>query len=151
MELTVQRRLAAQLLKCSPKRVVFAQDSLESIKESITKADIRALINSGIITKRPVTSISQGRIRKAKIQKSKGRRKGPGSRKSAIKARVGKQTWIDKVRLQREFIQELRDKELITTASYRMLYQKTKGGFFRNKRHIKLFIDEKGLIEKNGA
>jgi large subunit ribosomal protein L19e len=149
MKLTVQRRLAAYVLKCSPKKIVFTEDSLETIKESITKADIRALISGGIIKERPATGSSKGRIRKAQIQKSKGRRKGPGSVKGTLNARLpSKRVWINKVRLQRKFIKELKDKEMLATKDYRMLYQKVKGGFFRNKRHIKLFIDEKKLVKK---
>jgi ribosomal protein L19E len=30
-----------------------------------------------------------------------------------------------------------------------MLYMKSKGGFFRSKRHIKIYISENSLIEKN--
>jgi large subunit ribosomal protein L19e len=149
MRLTLQRRLAGELMKCSPRRVVFQQDSLEVIKESITKADIRALIGGGIITKKPEQGVSRGRARKIRTQKSKGLQKGHGSRKGTANARESQKTdWTNKVRLQRSFVKELRDKELITTSDYRMLYTKIKGGFFRNKRHIKLFIDERGLIKK---
>ena len=46
-----QKRLAAYILKCSPKKVKFDETKLEEIKEAITKADIRGLIAQGIIRK----------------------------------------------------------------------------------------------------
>ena len=42
--LDVQRRLAAQILKCGENRVRFDPESLEDIKEAITKQDIKDLL-----------------------------------------------------------------------------------------------------------
>ncbi len=149
MRLTIQKRLAASILKCSEKRVWFDQESLEEIKEAITKVDIKGLINKGIIGSKPAKGISRGRARKAKEQKAKGRRSGKGKRKGTQKARnPQKKAWMNKIRSQRELIKELRDKDIITTGSYRTLYNKSKGGFFRSKRHIKLFIEENKLAKK---
>lgn len=149
MELKIQKRLAGQILKCSAKRVVFDSDRLEDIKESITKADIRTLINNKAITKKPVKSISKVRARKRRTQKIKGRQKGDGSRKGKYTARnPKKRAWINKVRTQRDLIKTLRDKDLITKSQYRMLYLKVKGGFFRSRRHIKLYLEEHGMIKK---
>ncbi len=53
MKLTVQKRLAASLFKCSEKRVWFDEDRLADIKEAITKNDIKALISQGAIRLKP--------------------------------------------------------------------------------------------------
>ena len=45
MELKAQKRIAGVILKCSPKRIRFDPDRLSDIKESITKVDIKSLIN----------------------------------------------------------------------------------------------------------
>jgi large subunit ribosomal protein L19e len=149
MELTVQRRLAAEVMGCSPKKVWFDPDKLAEIKEAITKADIRGLMNSGLIQQKPTKGISKGRARHLKHQKRKGRRKGHGSRKGTATARLPrKKVWISKVRLQREFIRTLKDKKLVTLDVYHDLYQKSKGGFFRNKRHIKIYLEERGILKK---
>ncbi|MFW5746561.1 MAG: 50S ribosomal protein L19e [Nanoarchaeota archaeon] len=148
MQLTVQRRLASEILKCSPKRVQFDEAQLEIIKESITKADVRALIDSGAIVEKPVKGVSRGRARKSQSQRAKGRQRGQGTRKGTANARESqKDKWLRRVRLQRAFIKELREKELISVQTYRSLYQKVKGGFFRNKRHIKLYLGERKLIQ----
>ena len=58
-----------------------------------------------------------------------------------------KRTWINKIRKQREFIKKLLDKELINKKLYRELYLKSKGNFFRSQRHIKLYLEEKGILK----
>lgn len=149
MNLKTQKKIAAKVLKCSPKRVVFNQESTADIKEAITRADVRNLVGSGLIAKANKTSISRSRIRKNIVQKRKGRKSGAGSRKGKATARLpSKQVWMAKVRLQRTFIKELRDKELISPNTYTLLYTRVKGGFFRNKRHIKLFLEESNLFNK---
>ena|SRR3989338_8130387 len=149
MSLKTQKRIAAAVLKSSPKKVWFDSTRLEEIKEAITKADIRSLVKDhAIIAKRDAGS-SKSRIRKATLQKSRGRRKGPGSRKSGTNARITrKRVWINHIRAQRELLQALRGNNAITKSDYRELYLKSKGGFFRSKRHLKMFIEEKGMIKK---
>ena len=148
MELKVQKRIAADVLKCSKNRVVFDSDRLSDIKEAITKVDIRSLVNEGAIKVRPIKGTSRIKARKRALQRSKGRQKGFGKRKGKKGARLTKKrAWINKVRVQREFVKELREKELITTNAYQQLYLKIKGGFFRSKRHIKLYIDEHKLVK----
>jgi large subunit ribosomal protein L19e len=49
MKLKVQKRLAADILKCSIKKIKIDQSRLEDIKESITKKDIRTLIKEGAV------------------------------------------------------------------------------------------------------
>jgi large subunit ribosomal protein L19e len=149
MKLAVQKRLAATIFKCSQKRVWFDDDRLSDIKEAITKQDLKGLISEGVIRLKPEKSISRGRSRKTKTQKSKGLQKGRGSRKGGLKARLPKkQRWMAKIRAQRSFLKELRDKGLIKKATYQDLYLKSKGGFFRSKRHIKLYVEEHKLAEQ---
>lgn len=149
MELKLQKRLAADVMGCSEKRVLLDPDRLSDIKEAITKLDIRSLISDKAIKKKPVKGISRVRARKTALQKRKGKRKGAGSRKGKKTARISKKRiWIGKIRVQRAFLKELRDKDLISKADYHSLYSKSKGGFFRSKRHIKLYIEERRLVKK---
>ena len=146
MKLTTQRRLAATAMKCGETRVWFDNKRLEEIKQAITRTDIRHLIDDRAIQKRPEVAISHGRFRHVLKQKRKGRRQGPGSRKGKKYARLSqKQAWMDRIRIQRKLLKILRDKKYITTQVYHMLYKKVKGGFFRSKRHIKLYLEEHKL------
>jgi len=149
MKLRVQKRLAAQVLGVSEKKIKFDVTKLEEIKEAITKVDIRGLIGRGVIQADPIRGISRGRIRKTKNQKSKGKRRGFGSRKGKFGARNPRKVeWIKKIRLQRRFIKELKNKEMISTKTYHDLYKLSKSGFFRNKRHIKVYLEDHNLIIK---
>ncbi len=144
-----KKRLAAKILKTSPQKIKFSEDALGEIQKAITRSDIRGLIAVGKIVKVNSSQQSRGRARETMRQKSKGRQKGKGSRKGSQFAREDrKRKWINRVRVQREFLKELILKSLITTSTYRELYQKVKGGFFRNKRHIKLYLTEYNLIQK---
>jgi len=146
MQLKIQKRLAAQLLKASENDIWLDSNRLDEIKESITKVDIKSLIKDKAIKSKKTRGISRHRARERKIQKSKGRRRGSGSIKGSKGARLNKKRkWINVIRIQRRFLQNLRDKNVIDKSYYRSLYMKSKGGFFRSKRHIKLFIEEHGI------
>ena len=152
MNIKNQRRLAGQVMGCSPYRVTFDQTRLSDIKEAITKADVRALVREGVIAEIPVTGISQGRQRLRRVKKRRGQGKGHGKRKGSWGARLSrKKRWINTIRSQRGLISNLKEKGLIENKVYRDLYLKAKGGFFRNKRHIKLYIEENKLMKHGKA
>lgn len=147
--LNVQRRLASQILKCGKNRIKFDTSRIDEIKEAITNLDIRALIANGAISKRKELSTSRFWAKRRKGQKIKGKRKGHGSRKGKKTARTNsKTTWINKIRLQRGFLKSLRDNGNISIPDYHELYSKSKGGFFRSLRHLKLYTAERGLVKK---
>lgn len=146
MKLNNQHRIAANILKCSEKKIWLDPDRLSDIKEAITKVDIRSLIKEGVIRKKPAKGVSRVRARKILEQKRKGRQKGQGSKKGKRTARLSKKRgWINKIRAQRILLNDLRGKKKISKKEYRDLYIKAKGGFFRSKRHIMLYIEEHGL------
>ena len=85
------------------------------------------------------------------LQKKKGRRRGPGSRKGAKGARQGEKTeWLKKVRAQRRLIRILRDKGVIEKSVYRKVYRLIKGGMFRSKKHLLVYLKENEFL-KEGA
>ena len=144
----IQKRLAAQILKTSPRKIRFDTDRLEEIDEAITKQDVRMLIKEKAITRIQDKGISNARSKKLKQQKSKGRRKGAGSRKGKRTARLPrKRKWINNIRSQRRLLKKLKENEKIAPKTYRDLYNKSKGGFFRDTRHIKLYVKENELIQ----
>ena len=132
MNLKSKTRIAAKVLKCSPKRVKMDPSALQDISEAITKGDIRNLVGSKIIVKEQKKNVSRVRANHILRQKRKGRRDNAGSRKGKHTARLpAKKAWMVKVRLQRSFIKELKEKSLIEGKTYTDLYSKVKGGFFR--------------------
>ena len=151
MKLKSQKRIAAQVLKVGLNKVWLDPERVDDIKEAITKADIRSLIKSGVIKAQKLKTISRARFRKKLEQKRKGRSHGLGSRKGSKNARLTKKrAWINKIRVQRRLIKTLLKKGMIDHKAYYDLYGKSKGGFFRNKRHLQLYLTENNLVIKNG-
>jgi large subunit ribosomal protein L19e len=149
MKLKLQKKLASNILKSSPKRVKFEKELLDEIKDSLTKDDVRGLIKRNLITLNKKKGVSRSRAKKRKIQRVKGLQKGAGKRKGTANARTPeKEIWMNKIRLQRTFLKELFDKKYLTPQTYRNLYLKAKGGFFRSKRHIKIYIEDNELAIK---
>ena len=152
MNLRNKKTLLSKKLGAGKKRIWFNPEKLNDIKEAITSEDLQSLMNEGIVTVKQKTGQSRARARDVLTQKRKGRRQGIGSRKGRSSARSpSKREWIAKIRSQRRLIQELIEKESIARETYQDLRKKSKSGFFRNKRHIKLYIDDNKLwLEKNG-
>ncbi len=143
----LQRRLASSILKAGKDRVQFKPTSISEVREAITRADIRKLIKKHIISKVEVKGTSSVRARAFHIQRKKGRRRGIGSRKGSKGARSNpKRLWVNRIRLQRQFLRELKDKHLIVSETFKQLYGLSKGGFFRSKAHLKLYVNDNKLI-----
>ena len=148
MNLDKQKKLAAKVFGVGKKRIIFNNDNLSEIKEAITRSDIRSLKILKAVTIAQKNSVSRVRARKLLKQKRKGRKTGPGSREGKKTARLsGKRLWMNKIRIQREFAKELRDKKLISLPTYRLVYRRIKGGYFRSKGHIKTHLIDNKLFE----
>jgi len=149
MNVSNQRAISARLLRVGQNKVWFDKTKLQEIKEAITKADIRRLIKRRIIQARPEQGTSRARARVRLTQRRKGRQKGEGTRKGKRTARLArKRTWMLSVRAQRGLVQEIRSRDLIDVKTYRQLRSKIKGGYFRNRRHIKLYLTEHKLFQE---
>ena len=158
-----QKVMAAKVLKCGVHRVYIDTDDApadiqERIANSISREDIRKIINIGhvkdnpkrrAIDKLPVTGQSNGRLKKRLAQKRKGRRQGPGSRKGKRNAGLTKKDrWIEVIRPIRRYLRELRDdtKE-IDRKVYRRYYLLAKGGMFKNKAQLKTHLIMDGHLK----
>jgi len=143
MEFKAQRRMAAIILKCGQSRIWMDPARLGDISQALTRRDIEKLINDRVIQKLPKQGVSRGRIRYIQNQKKKGRRKGPGSRKGALGSRYNRKlSWMSRIRAQRALLKELLKSGKIDKKTYKDLYKKAKGGFFRSRAHLL------GIIEK---
>lgn len=141
MSLSLQKRLAAELLKCGESRVRFDGERLEEIESAITREDIRRLIEDGAIYKVQKKGISKGRREE--------RRKGPGSRKGGKYSIVSRKTrWMLKVRAQRRKLKELRDKKMLVDGAYRKLYGMVKAGVFKSVNAMMEYIKQNKLLRK---
>ena len=149
VDLSNQRRVAATLLKCGANRVWIDPNRTEDIAYAVTRDDVRNLIKSGFIKALQKRGISRGRIKVAKEQRKKGKRKGQGSRKGAKYARYPKKLrWIATIRPIRARLRELRDQDIIERRVYRKYYLYAKGGMFKNKGHLMAHLKAENLLRK---
>ena len=148
-DLRNQRRMAASLLKCGENRVWMDHDRLDEIAKAVTKSDIRILIHGKAIKSRQIKGISSGRKRLIAKQKSKGRRRGQGSRKGAKYARLPrKERWIRTIRPIRSELRTLRDEGKINSTTYRQYYRKAKGGEFKSRHRLRSHMTSAGIIKE---
>ena len=151
MNFANQRRMAASILKCGVNRVWIDPNSAKDVEDAITRADVRMLIHSGAVAKKPVHGQSRDRTRHRQAQLAKGRRRGPGSRKGGGNARnPRKGRWIRTIRPLRQLLRQMRDAGKIDARTYSTYYRKAKGGMFKGRAHLTQQLRAAGLI-KGGA
>ena len=149
MKLTNQKRLAADIMKIGKSRVWINPERVEDVEEVITRAEIRGLINDGVIQALPQKGISRGRARIRQIKKKKGRRHGHGSRSGGKTSLLSKKKrWAIKIRAIRKRLKVLVDSRVIQRSTYRRLYLLSKGGVFDNVRQVEQYIEANQLARR---
>ena len=144
-KLTLQKRLAADILKVGKSRVWLDPDlaKQKDLQAAITRADIRRMIKQKMIKVTPT------KIRRPRSAKERKKRKGPGSRKGTKHARLPKKRrWMSTVRPLRRALKELRTDGQIDNATYRKLYMLIKGGQFRSRSHMRIYMEQHGMLKK---
>jgi large subunit ribosomal protein L19e len=145
--LKVQKRIASSITGAGVSRVKILPEFADEVAESLTRADIRALIKDEKIVIENKKGVSSGRKRirdEKKRRKSEG--KGYGSRKGSKGARVEDQ-WVSKIRKIRRYLRWLRDDGIIDNHTYRQYYMKAKGGVFRSLSDVKTSLKQQGLLK----
>ncbi|MBI4895756.1 MAG: 50S ribosomal protein L19e [Candidatus Aenigmarchaeota archaeon] len=143
MELRSQKTIAAKLLKCGRSRVWIDPARIGDVHQAITSQDVRKLIRDGIIKEKQKTGLSNFKKKKIAEQKKKGRRKGHGSRKGKFGVRYDRKSeWMNKIRAQRTILKEFLKNNSIDKETYKDLYRKTKGGFFRSRAHLISYVQK---------
>jgi len=140
--LTQQKRMASDILKVGESRLWINPDNLEDVKNAITRADIRKMVNHGYI------KAKNEKIKMPKVKKK--RRQGYGSRKGAKGARLPKkEKWMNTVRPLRKMLKELKDQDKVDAKTYRKLYSQIKSGTFRSRSHFKVYLKQRGIISED--
>lgn len=149
MNLRSQKHLAARILKCGATRVRVR--SGKEVEEAITREDIRNLIKKGLIWKVQKRGQVRAFARMRASQRSKGRKRGFGSRKGKAGARnPGKSEWIRSIRSVRGALRGLKEYGLIEKRPYRKLYLMAKGGSFKSRRHLIQYLKDHELLKVKG-
>jgi len=148
MDVSLQKELAAEILGVGKDRIWIDPKKLDEVSKALTKEDVRRLINEGIIKVKEKKGQSRYWSNVLHEKRKKGRRRGHGSRKGRKSARLDEKTQhILKVRAMRRLIRILKMKNIIDKRTYRQLYKLIKGGMFRSKKHILLWLKEKAILK----
>lgn len=142
VNLKKKRELVARILGVGSNRVRFEPDRLEDVGDSITRENIRSLVNSGAIWTVQRKGTSRGRsVDKKSVWKIHG--KGPGSKKGKRTARVGKkEVYVVRVRSMRYHLRVLKERKDINNDVYWNLYKKVNGGQVRSLAHLRDLVKE---------
>ncbi len=150
LDLSLQKRLAAEILGVGINNIKFDQERLEDISKAFRREDIEALIEDGAIYAEKPRRNSRGRINLRKEKRSKGRRRGHGKRKGSRGAREDKKrNWINRIRKIRRYLKYLKDTGVIDTATFRKLYRRAKGGYFKSLSSLKQHLEAEGILKKS--
>ena len=149
MNVTAQKRIASEVLKCGINRIFMDPDYVDDILMAISREDIRNLIKMGIIKKKEKQGTSRFRVNLRHERKKRGRARGFGKRKGKASARTpSKRKWINTIRPLRRELKSLRKEGKIERSTYRKLYLRAKGGSFKSVATLKRFITENKLYKK---
>lgn len=149
VDVSYQRRMAAQILKCGLDRVWIDPDQLDEVAEAVTRGDVRRLIAYRVIQVRQKKGVSRGRTLKMREQKRKGHRKGPGSRRGPKFARTPrKRTWIRTIRPLRQELRTLRADGKLDAHTYRKYYRQARGNMFKSRSHLLTQLEAAGVLSE---
>jgi large subunit ribosomal protein L19e len=142
VNLRKKRELIARMLGIGANRVKFEPDKLDDIADSITREDLRSLVNRGTIWTTKVKGTSRGRAKtKQAIRKKSGL--GPGSKKGKKTARMGKKSaYVTKIRSMRHHLKVMKDRNEINRQTFWLVYKKVDGGQVRSVSHLRDIVKQ---------
>ncbi len=136
VNLRLQRRLAASILKVGAKRVWMDPNEVNEISIANSRKAVRKLIKDNFIFKKKISMHSRQRARLRKHEVRQGRHTGFGKRRGPSDARMPQKVlWIRRQRTLRRLLKKYREKR-IDKNLYHQLYLDCKANQYKSKRNL---------------
>ncbi len=146
--LKTQKRIAAKVLGVGETRIWVNPASAVDIAQAMTRDDVRALIEQGLIQERPAKVQTRAKAKERAKRKKKRHGVGHGKRKGGKGGRMpSKERWITKVRAQRRFLREIKESKAVSSKVYRAYYLKAKGGVYATLKQLKEAMKTEGALK----
>ena len=151
VNLRLQRRLAASILKCGKNRVWMDNKELSEIALATSRSHIKKLVKDGWVLKKNVVVHSRHRTNLRAAEKRKGRHTGIGKRRGCKDARMPQKVlWVRRQRALRRLLRKYRKQRKIDRNLYHRFYLLAKGNQFKNKK-VLIETIQREKAEKNRA
>lgn len=138
---SLQKRLAASILKVGKTRVWINPQKLKDVEKAITRMDVKKLILQG--------TVKEKKTKIPRLVKKGGKRRYEGSREGSKYARLtSKKRWINTVRPLRGMLKDLKASGQMDNRNYKRMRLLVKGGMFRSRSHMRIYIEQHGLLKK---
>ena len=136
VNLRLQRRLAASILKVGAKRVWMDPNEVNEISIANSRKAVRKLIKDNFIFKKKVSMHSRQRARLRKQEVREGRHTGFGKRRGPADARMPQKViWIRRQRTLRRLLKKYREKK-VDKHLYHQLYLDCKANQYKSKKNL---------------
>ncbi|MDD3244682.1 MAG: 50S ribosomal protein L19e [Candidatus ainarchaeum sp.] len=145
MKLNKLKDFASKIMNKSKHKLIIDQEKYlenkDTVDKAITKEDVKQIIKSRVVKKKPDTGHSRGNARVLLEKKKLKRKRGPGKRKGTPKARNKTNVYNLRVRGLRKRLRELRDEDKLNGKNYNTIYRRIKGNYFKGKKHLEEYVN----------
>ena len=135
VNLRLQKRLAASVLKCGQRKIWMDPNEVNDIALANSRESVRKLVKNGLIVRKHMMMHSRARVHIRHDAKARGNHTGYGKRRGTMNARIPeKLLWMRRIRVLRRLLKKYREAGKIDKHMYAHFYALAKGNRYRTKR-----------------